>query len=145
MNIRLVKKGGSNLMSTFIQQSSGILILLFLIVTFLQSGLDKLFDWKGNVSFIKEHFKNSPLGKGVPFLLAIILFLEIIASLFMIMGVYSILSYGEISLIGILGLQLSALTLIFLLIGQRLAKDYAGAMTLAVYFIITILGMMVFS
>ena len=33
------------------------------------------------------------------------------------------------------------LTLIFLLIGQRLAKDYAGAMTLAVYFIITILGL----
>lgn len=131
-------------MSTFIQQSSGILILLFLIVTFLQSGLDKLFDWKGNVSFIKEHFKNSPLAKGVPFLLAIILFLEIIASLFKIMGVYSILSYGEISLTGLLGLLLSGLTLIFLLIGQRLAKDYAGAMTLAVYFIITILGMVVF-
>ena len=145
MNINLVKKAGSNLMSTFIQQSSGILILLFLIVTFLQSGLDKLFDWKGNVSFTKEHFKSSPLAKGTPFLLAIILFLEIIASLFMIMGVYSILSYGEISSTGLLGLQLSALTLIFLLIGQRLAKDYAGAMTLAVYFIITILGMMVFS
>lgn len=132
-------------MSTFIQQSSGILILLFLIVTFLQSGLDKLFDWKGNVSFIKEHFKNSPLGKGVPLLLAIIVVFEIIASLCMIMGVYSMLSYGEISLTGLLGLQLSALTLIFLLIGQRLAKDYAGAMTLAVYFIITILGMMVLS
>jgi len=28
------------------------------------------------------------------------------------------------------------------LIGQRVAKDYAGAMTIAVYFIITILGMM---
>ena len=123
MNINLVKKAGSNLMSTFIQQSSGILILLFLIVTFLQSGLDKLFDWKGNVSFTKEHFKIAPLAKGV----------------------YSILSYGEISSTGLLCLQLSALTLIFLLIGQRLAKDYAGAMTLAVYFIITILGMMVFS
>ena len=132
-------------MSTFIQQSSGILVLLFLIVTFLQSGLDKLFDWKGNVSFIKEHFKNSPLAKGVSLLLAIIVVLEIIASLCMIMGVYSMLSYGEISLTGLLGLQLSALTLIFLLIGQRLAKDYAGAMTLAVYFIITILGMMVLS
>ncbi len=33
-------------------------------------------------------------------------------------------------------------TLILLLIGQRLAKDYQGAMTLAVYFIVTILGIM---
>jgi putative oxidoreductase len=31
--------------------------------------------------------------------------------------------------------------LIFLLIGQRLAKDYAGAMTLAVYFIVSIMGL----
>ena len=30
--------------------------------------------------------------------------------------------------------------LIFLLVGQRLAKDYAGAMSLAVYFIISIIG-----
>jgi len=41
----------------------------------------------------------------------------------------------------ILGVELSALSLIFLLVGQRLAKDYAGAMTLAVYFIITIIGL----
>ena len=41
----------------------------------------------------------------------------------------------------ILGVILSGLSLIFLLIGQRLAKDYAGAMTLAVYFIITIIGL----
>ena len=38
------------------------------------------------------------------------------------------------------GIELAALTLIFLLIGRRLAKDYAGAMTLAVYFIISVLG-----
>jgi len=37
-------------------------------------------------------------------------------------------------------MELSAITLIFLLVGQRLAKDYAGAMSLAVYFIISIVG-----
>jgi hypothetical protein len=41
----------------------------------------------------------------------------------------------------ILGIELSAISLIFLLIGQRLAKDYAGAMTLAVYFIVSIMGL----
>lgn len=117
-----------------------ILILLFLIVTFLQSGIDKLTDWKGNVSFIKDHFKNSPLKNGVPFLLGIILILEIIAGVCMIYGIYEILTTGT-SFYALIGIELSALILIFLLIGQRLAKDYAGAMSLTVYFIVTILGL----
>jgi putative oxidoreductase len=115
------------------------LILLFLIVTFLQSGFDKLIDWKGNVSFITDHFKNSPLQKGVPFLLAIILVMEIIAGILMLIGVYQLATSGNTEM-ALYGVILSALTLIFLLVGQRLAKDYAGAMSLAVYFIITILG-----
>ena len=118
-----------------------VLILLFLIITFLQSGIDKLVDWKGNLSFIKGHFKNSPLKNMVPLLLAIILILEILASVLMIIGVYQLYT-SELKEMASLGVQLSALSLIFLLIGQRLAKDYAGAMTLAVYFIIAIIGLM---
>jgi putative oxidoreductase len=121
-----------------------ILILLFLIVTFMQSGIDKISDWKGNIEFIKSHFKNSPLRNNVPLLLAIILTIEIAAGIFMIIGTYQIYSSGlkEIALIGV---ELSAIALIFLLIGQRLAKDYAGAMTLAVYFIITLFGVFLMS
>ena len=119
-----------------------ILILLFLIVTFLQSGIDKITDWKGNVTFISDHFKNSPLKNMVPLLLAIIVITEIVASLFMFYGFYGIVTSGtkEFALYGVV---LASLTLIFLLIGQRLAKDYAGAMSLAVYFIVTILGLIV--
>lgn len=116
-----------------------VLILLFLIVTFLQSGLDKLLDWKGNVSFIKDHFKNSPLKNSVPLLLAIILIIEIVAGVLMSVGVFQLYT-SESNEIALLGIELSAITLIFLLIGQRLAKDYAGAMSLAVYFIITVFG-----
>ncbi|KRP30416.1 MAG: DoxX family protein [Cryomorphaceae bacterium BACL22 MAG-120619-bin32] len=116
-----------------------ILILLFLIVTFFQSGIDKLLDWKENVSFIKEHFKNSPLKNKVPFLLGIILLIEIIASILMSIGVYQLYVSGE-KKIAFLGVELSAITLIFLLIGQRLAKDYAGSMSLTVYFILTVFG-----
>ena len=121
-----------------------ILILLFLIVTFMQSGIDKILDWKGNIEFIKSHFKNSPLRNNVPLLLAIILTIEIAAGIFMIIGTYQIYSSGlkEIALIGV---ELSAIALILLLIGQRLAKDYAGAMTLAVYFIITLFGVFLMS
>ena len=117
-----------------------VLTLLFLIITFLQSGIDKLTDWKGNLSFIKGHFKNSPLKNQVPVLLAIILIIEIAASLLMIVGVYQLYT-SELREMAIMGIELSALSLIFLLIGQRLAKDYAGAMTLGVYFIIAIIGL----
>jgi uncharacterized membrane protein YphA (DoxX/SURF4 family) len=116
-----------------------ILILLFLVVTFLQSGIDKVLDWNGNLSFIKEHFKNSPLKNSVPVLLGIILVTEVVASILMIIGIYQLAIEGSFE-IALLGLILSAITLIFLLIGQRLAKDYAGAMSLAVYFIISVFG-----
>lgn len=117
-----------------------LLTLLFLVVTFLQSGIDKLTDWNGNLSFIKGHFKNSPLKNTVPLLLAIILIVEIAASIFMLVGVYQLYT-SELKEMAALGVALSAVSLIFLLIGQRLAKDYAGAMTLAVYFIICLFGL----
>jgi len=116
-----------------------VLILLFLIVTFIQSGIDKILDWKGNLNFIKDHFKNTPFKNSVPLLLSIILIIVFIAGILMLIGVYQIYT-SETKEIALLGVTLSAITLIFLLIGQRLAKDYAGAMSLAVYFIITLLG-----
>lgn len=126
-------------MKLFSDYPTEILILLFLIVTFLQSGIDKLLDWKGNVSFIKEHFKNSPLKNNVTLLLGVILILEIAASILMITGIFQLYHSGEKE-IALLGIELCAITLIFLLIGQRLAKDYSGAMSLTVYFILTVFG-----
>ncbi|WP_166386099.1 DoxX family protein [Polaribacter sp. 11A2H] len=116
-----------------------ILILLFLIITFLISAFEKILDWKGTISFIKDHFKNSPLKGSVPFLLSILLIIEIIAVGFMIIGVYQIYT-SEAKEIALLGIQLSAISIIFMLIGQRLAKDYPGAMSLGVYFIISLCG-----
>ena len=54
-------------------------------------------------------------------------------------GIYQLYTSGAKEM-ALLGTELCAVVLIFLLIGQRLAKDYAGAMSLAVYFIITLLG-----
>lgn len=116
-----------------------ILILFFLIITYVQSSIDKITDWKGNIAFIKDHFKNSPLKNYVPVLLAVVLVVEIFASILMIIGVYEIYT-SEAKEIALLGIELSAITLLFLLVGQRLAKDYAGAMSLTVYFILTVIG-----
>ncbi len=121
------------------KHATEILLLLFLIVTFLQSGIDKVTDWNGNLSFIKGHFKSSPLKNYVPVLLAIILVIEILAGALMFVGIFQLATTGQKEM-ALIGTELSALSLIFLLIGQRLAKDYAGAMTLAVYFIIAIFG-----
>jgi putative oxidoreductase len=71
--------------------------------------------------------------------LGTILVIEIIASLLMIIGLYQLATSDE-SQIALIGLEISAITLILLLIGQRLAKDYAGAMALTVYFILTVFG-----
>ena len=125
-----------NLIQTHVTE---ILILFFLIVTFIQSGIDKVTDWNGNVSFIKEHFKNSPFKNSVPLLLVIILVMELLAGALMFVGIFNLATTGAKDL-ALIGVELAALSLIFLLIGQRLAKDYAGAMTLAVYFIIAIFG-----
>jgi hypothetical protein len=127
-------------MKLFSNYPAEILTLLFLIITFLQSGIDKLTDLKCNLSIKKGHFKKSILKNQVPLLLGIILVTEIAASILMIVGVYQLYT-SELKEMAILGIELSAISLIFLLIGQRLAKDYAGAMTLAVYFIVSIMGL----
>jgi len=127
-------------MSIFNNHSAEILVLLFLIITFLQSGIDKITDWKGNVGFITGHFKNSPLKNMVPLLLLTVLIFEIGASVLMLIGGYYIFTEGD-GTVAKVGLEFAAITLIMLLIGQRLAKDYAGAMTITVYFILTIFGL----
>ena len=116
-----------------------ILILLFLIITFVISAIEKIFDWKGSINYIRDHFKNSPLKNHVSFLVAILLIIEVIASILMIIGVYQVYTSG-IKEIALLGITLSAVSILFMLIGQRLAKDYPGAMSLGVYFLITLFG-----
>jgi len=55
---------------------TSILILIFLAITFLQSGYDKLFYWKDNVDWLKGHFSKTPLKNQVPLALFNILILK---------------------------------------------------------------------
>ncbi len=113
---------------------ASILILLFLAVTFIQSGYDKVSDWKGNVGWLKEHFSKTFLKGSVPLALFVILALELAAGIFCVVGSIQLLTNGERSY-GFYGAVFSCITLIFLLFGQRIAKDYDGARTIAIYFI----------
>ncbi|HER40656.1 MAG TPA: DoxX family protein [Salinimicrobium catena] len=117
-----------------------LLILLFTVITFLQSGLDKITDWKGNVGWLKEHFGKTFLGGMVPLLVATILVLEVVVGLLAIAGIYSILVDGEMNM-AYWSLVLAAVTLLMLLFGQRVAKDYPGAFTITGYFMVVIFGL----
>ena len=46
-----------------IVQICQILIALFLSIVMIQSGLDKVIDWKGNQSFLVEHFSKTFMSK----------------------------------------------------------------------------------
>ncbi len=121
-------------MKIILNNATELLLLLFLIITFLQSGIDKIIDWKGNLSWLKQHFAKSILKNSVPILLGIVLITEIIAGLLCIAGIYQIIAMKQTDL-AFYGALLSCIALLMLLFGQRMAKDYEGAKTIAIYFI----------
>ena len=124
-------------MEHILSNATQILILLFLTITLLQSGIDKIMDWKGNVTWLKDHFSKSIFNGLVPLLLGIILLMEMISGILCAVGAFQFIASGE-SNMAFCGALLSAITLLFLLLGQRVAKDYEGAKTIVVYFIPTI-------
>ncbi|PJB13163.1 MAG: DoxX family protein [Flavobacteriales bacterium CG_4_9_14_3_um_filter_40_17] len=116
-----------------------ILILLFLLITFLQSGFDKLRNWTGNFNFVKEHFSKTPLRNWVRVLLLTILVVEFLSGILSGIGVFELIANNDKS-VGLLGAISSCVALLMLLFGQRVAKDYAGALTITCYFIVAIFG-----
>ncbi|HKL90670.1 MAG TPA: hypothetical protein VJ880_05770 [Allomuricauda sp.] len=124
-------------MNHLISNATEILLLLFLTITFLQSGIDKLLDWKGNLGWLTGHFSKSIFNGAVPLLLGVVLVLEMLSGILCGVGVFQSAIDGE-SVFGFYGALLSALTLLMLLLGQRVAKDYVGAQTIVVYLIPTV-------
>ena len=117
---------------------ASILVLAFLAVTFIQSGYDKVMDWKGNVAWLKEHFAKTRLKNQVPLALFHILVLELISGILCVVGGIQLLMNSGRTF-GLYGGIFSCITLIMLLFGQRLAKDYDGARTIVIYFIPAVL------
>ena len=103
-------------------------------ITFIQSGYDKLFHWKDNLSWLKEHFAQTQLKNLVHLALMNILVLELISGVLCIVGCIQLFVSNERTF-GLYGAIFSCITLLMLLFGQRLAKDYDGARTIAIYFI----------
>lgn len=106
-----------------------------LAILFLQSGLDKVFDFRGNLEWLTGHFAKSPLrGMVVPMLLTITV-TEMAAGAVSAGGLVHLVVHN-ISSVALWGAELATLNVVMLFLGQRIAKDYAGAASLVPYFLL---------
>jgi hypothetical protein len=111
----------------------------FLAILFLQSGIDKIIDRRGNLEWLKGHFAKSPLAGIVPALLTTITIVEVAAGTLSAVGcVFMILSRD--STVAFYGAIVSAVAIIALFFGQRMAKDYPGAAVLIPYFLLALVA-----
>ncbi len=120
-----------------------ILIGAFLGVAMVQSGVDKITDWKGNHNWLVSHFSNSFLAPFVTPMLGTVTVLETVGGLLLLFGAGNGLIYGDTYYV-LCGLLVIAINLLALFFGQRIAKDYEGAAVLVNYFILTIIGLLTF-
>lgn len=116
-----------------------ILVSAFLAILFLQSGFDKVVDRRGNLEWLTGHFARSPLAGMVPLMVFLVTILELAAGALSAIGcVMVLLSRG--STIAFYGAIISAVSILALFFGQRMAKDYAGAAVLVPYFLLALVA-----
>ena len=109
----------------------------FLAILFLQSGIDKVVDRRGNLEWLKGHFAKSPLARVVPILVTIITVLELTAGVLSGIGSVAVILWRD-STVAFYGAVISAIAILALFFGQRMAKEYAGAAVLVPYFLLTL-------
>jgi hypothetical protein len=114
-----------------------VLSSAFLAILFLQSGIDKVVDRRGNLEWLQGHFAKSPLAGIVPAMVTALTILEIAAGVLSAIGCVVII-FSQGSTIAFYGAVISAIAIVALFFGQRIAKDYAGAAVLVPYFLLAL-------
>ncbi len=113
---------------------------IFVSILFIQSGLDKVLNYKGNLEWITGHFAKTILAATVPLMFATLTVLEIATGLVSVVGLIYFLIVGNAVLL-FYAAVIGAITLCALFFGQRLAQDYPGAAVLVPYFIVILIMM----
>ena len=116
------------------------LIAFYLLLTFGYSVFEKITGWKGSLRFYTAHFKRGFIVNHLGFFLKLVIFFELITSVLLFAGMTELAFFNEKKLLGY-GFVSSALTLTGLMFGQRIAKDYPGAMNITVYFILSVFAL----
>ena len=112
--------------------------LAILCIVFLQSGIDKVFHFKSEKAFVQSHFRKSPLNKMSGTLFIILTILEITSGVLSAGAIIHLYLHDDVIMANLASV-LSSITLLSLLLGQRVAKDYAGAQTIIIYLIPVVL------
>ena len=116
-----------------------ILISAFLAILFLQSGIDKIVDRRGNRAYLEQHFAKSPLAGTVGPMFAVITILEVSAGALSGVGCVLLLLARD-STVAYLGAVLGGINITALFFGQRVSRDYVGAAVLVPYFLLALAG-----
>lgn len=122
------------------------LLSLFFAITFLQSGIDKVLNREGNLSWFVSVFEKTILGKFIAPLFYWITIQELFVGAWMLIAVYChLFCTCTTCIITDWAYILCMFVLIQLFTGQRIAKDYVGASGIIPYIIVAILGAMIFT
>ena len=108
---------------------------LFLAILFIQSGLDKVTDWKGNVGWLTGHFEKTFMAPMVPVLLATVTAMELATGFLSAAGIIYFMVIGSTAVV-FWAAVIGSASLSALFFGQRIAKDYPGAAVLVPYFLL---------
>jgi uncharacterized membrane protein YphA (DoxX/SURF4 family) len=106
----------------------------FLAVLFLQSGLDKVLDRRGNLTYFRSVFERSALRRFSKAALTLITLLEISAGVVSAAGCLTLVFERDESM-AFVGAVLGSLAILCLFAGMRLLKDQAGAASIVPYFL----------
>jgi hypothetical protein len=116
-----------------------VLVSAFLAILFLQSGLDKVIDRRGNRAYLDAHFAKSPLAGTVGPMFVVITILEVSAGALSAVGCVLLLLQRDPT-VAFLGAVVAGVNIVALFFGQRVSKDYAGAAALVPYFLLALSG-----
>jgi hypothetical protein len=112
----------------------------FLAILFLQSGIDKVIDFRGNQGYLTHHFEKSPLRGAVTPMLVTLTVIELSAGVLCGVGLVELVVLG-VARIAFWGICVASGAFLALFFGQRIAKDYTGAAVLPAYFLVALAGL----
>ena len=118
-----------------------LFVLGFLSIVFIQSGLDKILNWKGNLEFISSTLSSKIPSFLVVFALFIVLLLETFGGFASLGGIIELIFCKDQFLWAQIGISSCCLALLVLLLGQRISQNYVDAKTIVIYFIVALIGL----
>ena len=115
-------------------------------ITFLQSSLDKILNYKGNLEWMTQQFSKSILNGTIKIFLPVLTLGEFAAGATSLLGILLFLvTHPHSPSLVIFGLVTSGTVLLMLLFGQRVSKEYAGAASLTGYFLVVAITAIAFN